>query len=152
MPRRDVHLGASTLVGIGAAIVTAPPLAGGHGVAYLAGTLVGARFGGCLPDLLEPATSPRHRAFFHSFATLSGVARLNVSPPLGLIESRQALIDRAASLRTQRETLPLDDPNRSPLWLEEMACCFIAGFSVGVLVGYLTHLLQDANTSPLPLI
>jgi membrane-bound metal-dependent hydrolase YbcI (DUF457 family) len=27
--------------------------------------------GGRLPDLLEPATSPNHRQFFHSFTTLS---------------------------------------------------------------------------------
>lgn len=152
MPRRDVHLRASSLVGIGAAIVTAPPVVGGQAGAYFAGTFVGARYGGCLPDLLEPATNPRHRAFFHSLATLSEVARLNVFPPLALIEARKALIDRAASLRTQRESLPLDNPNRSSLWLEDMACCFVAGLSVGVLVGYLTHLLQDANTSPLPLI
>ena len=32
--------------------------------------------GGVLPDLLEPATNPNHRAFFHSLLTLAGLALL----------------------------------------------------------------------------
>jgi membrane-bound metal-dependent hydrolase YbcI (DUF457 family) len=35
--------------------------------------LIGAGFA-ALPDMIEPATTPNHRAFFHSFATLGGVA------------------------------------------------------------------------------
>jgi membrane-bound metal-dependent hydrolase YbcI (DUF457 family) len=30
--------------------------------------LVGGFIFGCLPDILEPATNPRHRGFFHSFS------------------------------------------------------------------------------------
>jgi membrane-bound metal-dependent hydrolase YbcI (DUF457 family) len=29
--------------------------------------------GACLPDWLEPATSPHHRAFFHSFTVLAAI-------------------------------------------------------------------------------
>ena len=45
--------------------LTAAPLVGGAAAALLTG----------LPDILEPATSPNHRAFFHSltFAALLGV-------------------------------------------------------------------------------
>ncbi len=42
------------------------------GIAILASSV----YGGRLPDIIEPASSPNHRAFFHSWATLAGVCCL----------------------------------------------------------------------------
>ena len=68
MPNAANHkIGAGIAVGAAAAIVDTPevkslsrPIAA-RGIAYMLGTL---------PDILEPATHPNHRQFFHSYTIL----------------------------------------------------------------------------------
>ena len=71
MPGNYVHTSAGVAVGIltflrlGDEPSANDPLVD-FGVVALAGSI-----GGKLPDILEPATSPNHRAFFHSWPALA---------------------------------------------------------------------------------
>jgi len=71
MPNFEEHFGISAITGL-VAYVAAKKQAGGEpvtageaiGVAILSGAA------GALPDAIEPPTSPKHRKFFHSTASL----------------------------------------------------------------------------------
>ncbi|UCF45076.1 MAG: metal-dependent hydrolase [Candidatus Bathyarchaeota archaeon] len=41
-------------------------------------SLIGGAFFGLLPDILEPATNPNHRSFFHSMSLLLLIGSLNI--------------------------------------------------------------------------
>lgn len=89
---------------------TLKPLVGGAAAAFFTN----------LPDVLEPATSPNHRAFFHSLAfaglLATGLHKLNQWQPetefdkfwkgLGMLAGSAYLIHLALDLTT-RKSLPI---------------------------------------------
>lgn len=152
MPNRQEHLDLSTFVGIPVALYSSRSLTGWPALVHAAGCVAASRWGGILPDLLEPALHPGHRAFWHSQLTLVGSVQMSVDPPAVVRTWRGSLFAEAKILRARREALPEDHPDRSTLWTDEMLRYFLAGALVGLPAGYLTHRPPDAGSpSGLPL-
>ncbi|HZS04820.1 MAG TPA: metal-dependent hydrolase [Blastocatellia bacterium] len=107
----------------------------------VAGSVFGTELGYRLPDMLEPATSPRHRSFFHSQVFAVGAATL--AGPAAL-QQRERLLAWAEEFDAQARMAE----GLEALWLYVKAfCCrLLAGFLVGAIVGYGSHLLLDALT------
>jgi len=68
VPGRATHELAGSLVGMAVAASNPTVSAIEIGAAYCIG-----KSAGRIPDLLEPATSPHHRKFFHSWAMLATI-------------------------------------------------------------------------------
>lgn len=142
MANRRTH----SLTGAVAGGVSALYLARGeeplHRILESVGGFVGGVAGGRLPDLLEPALTPRHRGVAHSVA-LAGVAVAVFAPRVR---------------RAQRRIREWGDRRRSPCdagagtlqpilgLLAEMACRLLTGAAAGVAAGYVSHLVLDAGT------
>ena len=106
------------------------------------GGALGGSVGGLLPDGLEPATSPRHRKFCHSYAAAGGVA-LTAS----VVAEWQAQCRRwAAEQRAKALTFAPGSQERSAAELAAMGWSILSGFIAGVVVGYGSHLILDALT------
>lgn len=68
MPNREEHKFLSATVGL----VTTVRIKKDLNLANLSGAFIVSTIAGILPDILEPATSPNHRSFFHSLL-LAGI-------------------------------------------------------------------------------
>jgi membrane-bound metal-dependent hydrolase YbcI (DUF457 family) len=86
-----------------------------------------------LPDILEPATDPNHRAFFHSFA-FGGLLGFGGVKAWNKIKAKRA----------ERQALRIEE-----ISLEEL----LLGLVIIAIAAFLLHLLMDAFTKKgLPLI
>lgn len=151
MPRRDKHLEIGiTLALILVALLILTDEDQKRSLLELIGAALGVLVGALLPDILEPATTPRHRKTCHSVAVLAGNGALIVTPPAAMLKWRESLRRRAAQFRAQREALPPEHPGRTELWLYQVGCHVLSGISIGLPVGYVSHLMADSKTSPLP--
>lgn len=107
----------------------------------LGGALIGYKLG-TLPDLIEPATSPRHRAFFHSVAFAGAVAVVAVPRVVpvqnmvrGWADAHQRQADNSNGL--------------AHLWHQFLALLgrLVAGAVPAVMgTAYLSHLALDSMT------
>lgn len=149
MPGRRAHTAGGVLAGsISALCLSANQRPTCQLVEIAGGALSGGLFGR-LPDILEPATSPRHRRFAH--AVMPGFAA--GFPAVCHVGSWQrdlrARADRRAVLRQQTADGLLS------LWhgFVEFLLRLLAGAIPGAIAGYWSHLLLDARTpNGLPLI
>lgn len=107
----------------------------------LCGGLVGGWCGGRLPDIFEPADSPHHRGFFHSFL-LGGAAVA-------------AMIKKGddAALWGREQIWELEDTlTRTSGWERVLlriiwvASHLALGYAVGLATGYASHLALDSAT------
>lgn len=146
MANRQTHLDIAISAGLVLALFAAKGDTLSALLAEAAGVVGSSALGGLLPDAIEPGTSSWHRKSFHSVAALAGTSSLTVNPPEGLTAWRDAMRQRARALRAQREQLPVGHPQRTDLWLAEMACRFVAGATTGLPAGYASHLLKDAES------
>ncbi|SRR5216683_1167385 len=78
--------------------------------------LAGAAFG-LLPDLLEPATGPNHRRFFHSYATagLIGWANIKAWQDPALLERDKLSLTIASSSYISHLLADSGTPKRIPI-------------------------------------
>jgi hypothetical protein len=142
MPNRVTHLP----VGGFAGMTTAALLARNESVECVIlesiGGLVGGIIGGITPDLLEPATSPWHRKFCHSYVAGGGGLLTAGWVTEWQVECRRL----AAEQRTKALTLAVGSQERSMAELMAVVWSVIAGVIVGLLAGYGSHLVLDATT------
>lgn len=109
-------------------------------IAELVGLILGGAYGGLLPDRFEPACQPCHRHFAHSVA--AGTAIVCVLTRLGP-HARGALRGLGDDL------LRLQDDHAEGSWewcgigALSITAYALAGFVVGVPVGYISHLGLD---------
>jgi membrane-bound metal-dependent hydrolase YbcI (DUF457 family) len=104
------------------------------------GGLLGGWFGGALPDMLEPARDPNHRKAAHSVAAGGALT-------LARIAEWQATCRASAEGAAKRAaTHPLGSPERSRAEIDVLLWRLVAGALVGLVAGYASHLLLDANT------
>ena len=117
MANRSEHAGLGALVGLGTYAflkwAQKEPMTLGGAIAYTAG---GAAIA-CVPDILEPALHPNHRALFHSFATAGGIVyvnkavleSLNISPEakLGCVVASAAYLSHLGVDATTPRGLPI---------------------------------------------
>ena len=116
----------------------------------IAGGAVGGYVGGLLPDIIEPATSPSHRAMAHSYAAGGGVVAMkNVLAALEATFRENALNCRAIPTARQDNAfvpVPIDPISQFLLKVAELFWRLLAGFVNGLAAGYVSHLALDAAT------
>jgi hypothetical protein len=149
MPNRDVHGPVGTASGGMYALYMSCGQPLSHVMAEAAGGAVGGYTGGVLPDRIDVATHPGHRAEAHSMAitgTVGWIVRENLPEWQAALRSQA---DRFAAMRVQTESPLL----QALFWIAEYFCRFVAGLAAGVLAGYASHLTLDFFTpASLPVI
>lgn len=115
--------------------------------------LIGASLSGIagafLPDLLEPATNPNHRSFFHS-VTFAGAAGLSVWSRAWRVRDEQI---RLAEECEWRANAVFDEHEKNVWRWKALWHRFLAGLVPGLILGYASHLAADAVTpKSLPLL
>ena len=147
MPKGKTHM----MVGAGAGLISLaaiPPERPTESLAVLLGRITGGLVGGCIPDWLEPATSPRHRQSAHSFIAGGSVYGLCAAAH----KAETYCLDWAVEL-SKRAEVETDAVKRTFLLLTASTLRFIGSFLVGGAVGYVSHLVLDLFTpAGLPLI
>jgi hypothetical protein len=94
-----------------------------------------------LPDRLEPATSPRHRAGFHSAAV--GILAAGLAECARAFERRTCEWAAAQRLAAASETDVLRRSLATAVaWIAE----FLGSAVVGAFAGYVSHLAADSST------
>jgi len=118
----------------------------GDAVQVFGTALLGAAFAG-LPDVLEPATSPRHRSHAHRWVA-GGGATLPLAAAAEWEDKCRAAAtycrDQAAEA-WQRGSF-LDALLAILFKLGEVACCLGAALPAGIVAGYCSHIVADART------
>lgn len=143
MPNGRTHKAIGALGATGVSLVRSEDLPDSARLAYCMGAAAGGVVGGALPDILEPAYHSHHRDFCHSLTAGGGIVAGSVRVAQGLGEELRA---EGASLRSIRFGLDADDPGRIELAVREYLIYFLLGFSLGVTVGYASHILADLAT------
>lgn len=149
MPRRAEHSVAGILAGgTFAAIRTTSPESN-RPLLEIIGGGIGEDIGGRLPDLIEPAYNPRHRAIAHAIVPAGGLGTL-VGKKLG---DAQGYCRRKAR-EAASVAASTDDPLARMLWMGfRIFWDLAAGFVAGLLAGYGSHLVLDGFTpAGLPLL
>jgi len=107
---------------------------------------MGGIVGGRLPDIVEPATSPRHRSTAHSWLVLFIVAAVSLEA------ARRQCREQARSCEQRLSSLWLSPEQRVLFALLSVLWRISSGFCTGVQVGYVSHLVLDGCTpSGLPI-
>jgi len=100
----------------------------------------GGMFGGRLPDIIEPAITPRHRGPAHSLE--AGVGAIWLSREV--VPEWQAACRRLAEALTAKGTqFAAGSLQRMLCSFASIACYVFAGFLAGIGAGYVTHLVCD---------
>ena len=76
MPSNKVHTMAGVAVGVATFFALDDEPSQNNPLMDIGLTTFAGAIGGKLPDIIEPATSPNHRAFFHSWPILAGTVLL----------------------------------------------------------------------------
>jgi membrane-bound metal-dependent hydrolase YbcI (DUF457 family) len=142
MANRKLHaiLGASAAVGF--YVFYTQIKEEGMSLPELLGFTLFGTVGAFLPDVIEPATSPNHRSFFHSLS-FAGVA----GPPAWLWAWRI----RNEQIRFAKEcemcaAVTMDEHEKSSFRWRALWHRFLAGLLPGLVIGYASHLVADAVT------
>ncbi|MGC9985515.1 MAG: metal-dependent hydrolase [Polyangia bacterium] len=134
-------------VGVVAGAATAVVRSGGQRTLRRAVEAVGGGLGGyvgaALPDLLEPAISPRHRGVGHSFTAGTGI--------VAAAAKHATTWERSCRSKADALLARTDDPNtdgveRFMCLLGAVLLLLAAGLLSGFAAGYVSHLALDATT------
>lgn len=142
MANRNEHLLWGGIAGAGACLATAIIRKQNPSLLEFIGAVLSGIAAACLPDWLEPATHPNHRAFFHSVA-FAGTAL----PPLwiALANSRDGQLRNAAWCEQSAATA--QNAQDAQYWRDQAGWHrLLAGISIGIAPGYASHLAADALT------
>ena len=140
MPRRRVHVAAGGAIGIAIGVATSRKLPRGHQDTHMAFAGIGGVLGSVAPDVLEPATSPNHRAFFHSVAACVALSAARAA-------DWASKCHRAAAECGSRASAATDEAVRRWENIKAFLWRALAGFLIGLVAGYASHLALDATTS-----
>lgn len=128
---RAAHVNAGVICGLSAAVALANRDDQADVFLEGIGGILGGWLGGRLPDMLEPATSPDHRATFHSLTVGGGGNALAIP----------RLMDLQADVRARARECAAEGED----W-HALALNILAGVVVAVPAGYVSHLLLDSTT------
>lgn len=149
LPGRRVHTSVGAVVGGLTAAARTPVRPPAIPIAEMVGGAIGGYWGGRLPDLIEPATSPWHRGPAHSVSLATILAKSFD----GLDRWEGYCRGRAAHHAEQRGLQGADSKEALSHMLAEWFWRFLAGLVAGLLSGYISHMALDAITSrSLPLL
>lgn len=148
MANGKLHRGVGTVAGAGTALVRSLDQDAVAMVAETLGGALGGWLGGALPDVLEPATSPRHRSLCHSWATAATI----LTWANGRVTDGQQFCRQRAQ-DWQRRAASSTGVDAFLARLAALFCRLAAGFLAGLQGGYVSHLALDALTpASLPLL
>ena len=135
MPNRRTHCFVGGAAGLAVGLMSDHrSLAESEQVARAIGALIGGVAGGAMPDILEPADNPNHRAFAHSVLVGGGLAALGIKLSGNL---------RGAA---RLENVPLVHGLPTNAAGCAMILHFLSGVILGMAVGYASHIVLDALT------
>jgi hypothetical protein len=141
MPDGTVHQGVGVLCGVGAAwAVSADQVPVVRLLRAAAGAL-GGLHGGQMPDLLEPAISPLHRAIAHDALTLFGGGSIVVVKGRAQLDTMNARIRELEMVLEGAAGL-----QRFVVALAIVLGHLLVGYLTGFAAGYASHLVLDACT------
>jgi len=145
MPRRPEHTYGGALAALGHAALSTRGLPPSRAIAEAIGSAIGGGIGGQLPDRIEPATHPNHRKFAHSASLGAGIVFLLAQyGPQVQLQLRQA----GDGLLRRREDYDPSSWQWMGFTMLEMLAHVLAGVTVGIPIGYLSHLgLDHVNSS-----
>ena len=143
MPRRKEHINAGMFYGAGFAAISAKNQNSDYPLLETLGGLAGGYFGGQLPDIIEPATSPRHRDTAHSVAAGIGIIKMGHDK---LVEWQQACRRKANEAQNLKKVQVSGSLEELGYILLEMFWLALAGAIAGLLAGYISHLMLDFGT------
>lgn len=106
------------------------------------GGALGGHFGGSLPDLIDPATSPNHRSLGHGVVPVAAGVRCTV-PNVG--EWQNGLREQARFHAANRENAQTDFDTFFH-GVAEIVFRLGAGAIPGLIAGYVSHVALDAGT------
>ena len=142
MPRRNAHLAIAACCGAVAAYLVAKEAGSSDPFPEIVGGALGALATAMVPDAIDPATSPSHRASGHSVA-IAGLVSMTVPPCRRFAAECRESAETFRGLASGPGIQPADRANHQ---FSELASRFAAGFAVGLPVGVLSHLGADAFT------
>lgn len=142
MPNGSFHKGLGALAGAATSACLSSDRQGLDRLAEVVGGLVGGWIGGAMPDIIDPAISPRHRCVGHAVAPAGLVAISYASNLVGW----QTWLRRYADHFIAEAEASCDEAVRSNKLLAATACSLAAGLIAGFLAGYFSHLATDALT------
>ncbi len=148
MSKRKEHVEVGMACGAAIALVTAAEQPPENALLEVLGGVAGGYAGGRFPDVLEPAFTPRHRSIAHSMTAGVGLAAFAFTK---MGEAQSGCRRRASDCR---QWVINAEPGWERFWNSllyifwELAAGFVAGFTGG----YVSHLVLDSNTSPLPVL
>ncbi len=147
MPNRRTHASVGVCAGASVASWNARSQTDTDRLVETVGGALGGYCGGLLPDVLEPAISPRHRDMAHSFAALIGVSALRVDG------ARNHCRREAERFHQLADSFGVSAEQRLLYRLAELLWRLAAGVVSGLPVAYASHLVLDGGTAAgLPLI
>jgi len=141
MPDRATHVRVGAASGLVVAGYGARHAPGDELLAEMLGGLIGGVIGGALPDVLEPSTSPNHRQLAHSVVAGGAMTLARVT------EWQASCRSRADASAARARTFPIGHAKRSHAEFEALAWRALAGILVGLVAGYLSHLVLDSGTA-----
>jgi hypothetical protein len=142
MPGRNTHLVIAAICGGAAAYLVAREAGSSDAFPEILGGVAGAFVTAMVPDAIDPATSPSHRASGHSVAVAGLVSR--AVPPCCRFATRcRKSAETFRDFAAQPDIQPGERANHQ---FSELASRFVAGFAIGLPVGFLSHIGADATT------
>ncbi len=149
MPNRKTHKKVGAAFGAGAAFLKSSGQPMEYRLIEALGGAFGGYYGGIMPDIFDPATSPNHRSWGHGVIPVAGVARYTI-PNVG--DWQKNLRDLANTCAARRENAQTE-ADAFLYGAAEIACRLGVGAVPGLIAGYISHLVLDAGTPKrLPLI
>jgi len=139
MPNKEVHAPVGGALGL-LAVASIPKKWDGPYVIEAMGGVLGGIIGSKLPDVVDLATSPRHRGKAHSLLSL-GAGKVVVAGVLCRIASG---IEETCTLIEQYNTYGNEIPQELVARMVFLRASY--GFVLGVGFGWLSHLVLDACT------
>lgn len=149
MANRSEHLFLGGIAGAGVCLAAATLNQQKLSLPELIGAILSGVFAATIPDRLEPAIHPNHRAFFHSVA-FAGVGL----PPLWAMTQQIRSRSLRAAAFCEWQAAQAQSQQDTALWQAQAdSHKFFAGALLGLIPGYASHLAADATTpKSLPLI
>ena len=142
MANHREHLIAGAAAGFGICLLTAVAAGRKISISELIGAVVSGMTFSKLPDILEPAIHPNHRSTFHSLGFIGAAA----PPAWKWSEEKMQEHRRLAEMSRIQADAATSQQERNRWQMMALAHDLAAGFFVGIVPGYVSHLLADSLT------
>jgi membrane-bound metal-dependent hydrolase YbcI (DUF457 family) len=142
MANHREHLIAGAAAGVGICLLAAVAAGRKISISELIGAAVSGMTFSTLPDILEPAIHPNHRSTFHSLGFIGAAA-----PPAWKWSEEKMREHRGLAETSRTQAAAATSQQERNHWqMMALVHDLAAGFFVGIVPGYVSHLLADSLT------